>query len=193
VTIEIFISTYGYAALFVGAFVEEITFVVMAGFLAHEGYFSLAGVTLAASLAAFCGTEILFLFGRWKGNEWLNRHPKKTSNIERAKRFLARNQTLMILGFRYLYGLHTMGPIAMGMSRIPARRFTWLNAAGAFIWAATFSCLGYAFGRALNVLLVDLHHVERHIMAVIAIAGAAAWVIYRGVQRRKSRVEKAAA
>jgi membrane protein DedA with SNARE-associated domain len=192
VTIEIFISTYGYAALFAGAFVEEITFVIMAGFLAPEGYFSLAGVTMAASLASFCGTQLLFLFGRWKGNEWLNRHPKKTSNIERAKRFLARNQTLMILGFRYVYGLHTMGPIAMGMSHINTRRFTWLNAAGAFIWAATFSCLGYAFGRALNVLLVDLHHLERHVMAIIAIAGTAAWVIYRVVQRRKARVEKAA-
>ena len=192
-TIEIFISTYGYAALFAGAFVEEITFVVMAGFLAHEGYFSLAGVTTAATLASFCGTQILFLFGRWKGNEWLNRHPKKTSNIERAKRFLARNQTLMILGFRYFYGFHTMGPIAMGMSRINARRFTWLNAAGAFIWSATFSCLGYAFGRALNVLLVDLRHLEKHIMIVIAIAGVGAWIIYRFVQRRKGRNGKAAA
>ena len=191
-TIEIFISTYGYAALFAGASVEEITFVIMAGFLAHEGYFSLAGVTLVAFLAAFFGTELLFLFGRWKGNEWLNRHPKKTSNIERAKRFLARNQTLMILGFRYVYGLHTMGPIAMGMSHINARRFTWLNASGAFIWAATFSCLGYAFGQALNVMLVDLRHMERHIMVFIAVAGAGAWMIYRSVQRRKSRPDRIA-
>jgi membrane protein DedA with SNARE-associated domain len=99
----------------------------------------------------------------------------------------------MILGFRYFYGFHTMGPIAMGMSRINARRFTWLNAAGAFIWSATFSCLGYAFGRALNVLLVDLRHLEKHIMIVIAIAGVGAWIIYRFVQRRKGRNGKAAA
>jgi membrane protein DedA with SNARE-associated domain len=85
-----------------------------------------------------------------------------------------------------------MGPIAMGMSGINMRRFTWLNAAGAFIWAATFSCLGYGFGRALNVLLDDLHRLERHIMTVIAVAGAAAWVIYQLVQRRRSRPDKTA-
>ena len=186
-TSELFISTYGYLALIAGAFVEEITFVVMAGFLAHEGYFSLAGVTLAAFLAAFCGTQILFLFGRWKGNEWLNRHPKKAAHIERARQFLARNQTLMILGFRYFYGLHTMGPIALGMSNVNTRRFTVLNAAGAFIWAAVFSCLGFAFGRALNVLLDDLRMLERHIIVCIAVLGAAAWIIHRVLQTRNAR------
>ena len=182
-TIEIFISTYGYLALLAGAFIQEATFVIMAGFLAHEGYFSMAGVVLVSFLAAFCGTEILFLFGRWKGNEWLDRHPQKAANFERARRFLSKNQALLILGFRYVYGLHAIAPISLGMSKVNLRRFTWLNAAGAFIWSAVFSLAGYGFGQALGAMLADLRHLERHIMAVIAIAGAGAWIIYRFRQR----------
>ena len=184
-SIETIISAYGLPALAAGAFVEEATFVIMAGFLAHECYFPLFAVIAVAAVAAFMGTEILFLFGRWKGNEWFNRHPNKASNIERARRFMARNQLLMILGFRYVYGLHVIAPIFLGMSRVNARRFAWVNAVGALIWALVFSLAGYGFGRALNVLLTDLRHLERHIMAVIAITGASAWVIYRIRQRKR--------
>ena len=184
-TIEMFISTYGYLALFAGAFVEEATFVVMAGFLAHEGYFPMLTVMAVASLAAFSGAEALFLYGRWQGAEWLNRHPKKLASIQRARRFMARNQTLVILGFRYIYGLHTIAPIMLGMSKVNVRRFTWVNAVGALAWAVIFTLAGYGFGRALNALLADLRHLERHIMAVIAIAGASAWVIYRIRQRKR--------
>jgi membrane protein DedA with SNARE-associated domain len=193
VTLELFISTYGLPALVAGALVEEATFVVMAGFLAHEGYFSMAGVIATAFLASFCGAEFLFLFGRWKGNEWFDRHPKKASNIDRARRFLARNQALMILGFRYVYGLHTIAPVFLGMSKVNVRRFTWLNAMGALLWATVFSLAGYGFGRALNILLIDLRHMEKHVLAVIAIAGGTAWLIYQSVQRWRSRCGKATA
>jgi membrane protein DedA with SNARE-associated domain len=189
-TLEYFISNYGYFALFSGALIEELTFVVMAGFLAQEGYFSLSGVTLAAFFGAFISGQILFLFGKHEGLSWLERHPHTTFKMERARRFLARNQTLMILGFRYIYGLHTLGPIAMGISHVNTRRFTWLNASGAFIWAGTFACAGYAFGGALNVILVDLRHLQKHIMLFIACVGVAAWMIYRKRQKRRSTVEK---
>jgi len=187
-TLEFFISNYGYFALISGALIEELTFVVMAGFLAHEGYFSLSGVTLVAFFGAFISSQILFLVGKHKGLAWLEKHPNMTSKMERSRRFLARNQTLMILGFRYIYGLHTLGPISMGISHVNTRRFTWLNASGAFIWAGTFACAGYAFGGALNVLLIDLKHLQRHIMIFIAFVGAAAWMIYRRRQKRKSTV-----
>jgi membrane protein DedA with SNARE-associated domain len=193
VTIEIFISTYGYAALFAGAFVEEATFVIMAGFLAHEGYFSLGGVTLVSFLSAFAGAQVLFLFGRIKGTEWIDARPTMKQKLERARGFLSRNEALVILGFRYVYGLHSVAPISMGISNVNVRRFTCLNAAGALIWAAVFSLSGYGFGRALNILLIDLRRMEKHVLAAMAIAGAGAWLIYRFVQRRRSRPDKTAA
>ena len=189
--IETIISSYGYLALLVGAFVEEATFVIMAGFLAHEGYFSLSGVTFFSFLSAFAGAQVLFLFGRIKGTEWIDARPKMKLKLARARGFLSRNETLVILGFRYVYGLHSVAPISMGLSTVSVRLFTCLNAAGALIWAAVFSLAGYGFGRALNILLLDLRRMEKHVLAVMAIAGATAWLIYRFVQRRKIRPDKA--
>ena len=191
--IETIISSYGYLALVAGAFVEEATFVIMAGFLAHERYFSLEGVVLVSFISAFAGAEVLFLFGRVKGTEWIDARPKMKQKLARARGFLSRNETLVILAFRYVYGLHTVAPVSMGLSNVSVRRFTCLNAAGALIWAAVFSLAGYGFGRALNILLADLRHLEKHVLAVIAVAGAGAWVIYKFVQRRRSLASRSAA
>ena len=49
-SIETIISAYGLPALAAGAFVEEATFVIMAGFLAHEGYFPLFAVIAVAAV-----------------------------------------------------------------------------------------------------------------------------------------------
>ena len=192
-TIEMFISTYGYLALFAGAFVEEATFVIMAGFLAHEGYFSLSGVTLVSFVSAFAGAQVLFILGRRNGTEWVDARPKMKQKLARARRFLSRNEVLVILGFRYVYGLHTVAPVSMGLSSVSVRLFTCLNAAGALLWAGVFSLAGYGFGRALNILLIDLRRVEKHVLVVIAIAGAGAWVIYKLIQRRKNRAGNAGA
>ena len=190
--LETIISSYGYLALVAGAFVEEATFVIMAGFLAHEGYFSLSGVTLVSFLSAFVGAQVLFILGRRKGTEWIDARPKMKQKLARARGFLSRNEVLVILGFRFVYGLHTVAPVSMGLSSISVRLFTCLNAAGALIWAAVFSLAGYGFGRALNILLLDIRRMEKHVLAVIAIAGVAAWVIYRVVQRRKLRIQNSA-
>jgi membrane protein DedA with SNARE-associated domain len=192
VALETIISSYGYLALVAGAFVEEATFVIMAGFLAHEGYFSLSGVTLVSFVSAFAGAQILFMLGRKNGTEWIDARPKMKQKLARARGFLSRNEALVILGFRFVYGLHTVAPVSMGLSSVSVRLFTCLNAASALIWAAVFSLSGYGFGRALNILLIDLRRLEKHVLAAIAVAGVAAWVIYRVVQRRKSRAEKAA-
>lgn len=54
----------GYPALFLGTLVEGETFILVAGFLAHRGYFRLGVVVLLATLGAFSGDIVYFLAGR---------------------------------------------------------------------------------------------------------------------------------
>lgn len=186
-SLEALISAYGLPALVAGAFVEEATFVVMAGLLAHQGYFPLTAVLLVSWLAAFLGAQLLFQVSRKKGTQWIDARPKVKLKLERMRGFLARNEMLVILCFRFVYGLHTVAPVSMGISRISVARFAFLNAAGAAIWSVVFSFAGYGFGRILNLLLEDIRHMEKHLLAVIAVVGLAAWLVHKLVQWRKAR------
>ena len=190
VSLEFVIVTYGLPILIAGAFVEEISVVVIAGFLAHQGHFSLFSVCMASFIGSFAGGQILFLFGRKKGREWIAGRPRLGQKVEGARQFLNRNQIWMILGFRYVYGLHTMGPIAMGLSDIPIRYFTWLNTASALIWSVVCSCAGYAFGGILSVFLSNLKRVELQVTTGLAVLGTVAWFVYKVVQKRKSKPGK---
>ena len=56
--------------------------------------------------------------------------------------------------------LRAVGPIALGVSNVPAPRFLVLNVVAAAIWAVCFSLLGYLFGQTIESLLGRLHGVE---------------------------------
>ncbi|MNT63596.1 Inner membrane protein YohD [compost metagenome] len=85
---------------------------------------------------------------------------------------------------RFLYGLRTVGPVALGVSQVPPLRFLVLNAIAAAIWAACFSLLGYAFGQTIESLLGRLHGVETK-LAIAAAIGVAIWLAYRVFGRRR--------
>ena len=89
-----------------------------------------------------------------------------------------------ILSLRFLYGLRTVGPIALGVSNVPAPRFLVLNVVAAAIWAVCFSLLGYLFGQTIESLLGRLHGVETKLAAALAVA-AVVWLVHRWLAKRR--------
>jgi membrane protein DedA with SNARE-associated domain len=60
--------------------------------------------------------------------------------VAKAERLLNRFRTLLILIFRFLYGLRAVTPFVIGMSTVPTRTFVLLNAIGALVWAVRWAC-----------------------------------------------------
>ena len=59
------IENYGYAAIFIGTFLEGETILILAGLAAHQGYLVLTWVILAAFLGSLCGDQLFFI---WDAN-----------------------------------------------------------------------------------------------------------------------------
>jgi len=105
--------------------------------------------------------------------------------MDKAQKLIDRFQTPLILVFRFLYGLRTVMPFMIGMSRVPTSQFIALNAAGALVWAAVAGLGGYAFGRAIEIIIGDIKHYELRLFAAIAAAGLLIWIVYFKRRRRK--------
>ena len=178
------LEQYGYAAVLVGTFFEGETILVMGGFAAHQGYLTLPGVIAAAFFGSLAGDQTAFLLGRRYGG-WVKRHPRLRPGIERATALLEQRGTLLLLGFRFVYGIRNLTPLAAGLSRIPALRFLGLNVIGAALWAVAVGSLGYAFGRGFTLLLERAKHFEEAVLVTLALVG----VIVAAVQfiRRRRR------
>jgi membrane protein DedA with SNARE-associated domain len=176
-TFQEFLTSYGYAALFVGVLLEGETILVLAGFAAHRGYLSLPAVIGLASAATLAGDQLIFTFGRWRGKPFVQKHAALERKLRKATALLDKHHALFIVGRRFLYGLRTVSSLALGMSGVPLARFVPLNALGALMWAGTVATLGYLFGAAFVALLGNVEHIEKEIIVGILVAGAAFWLV----------------
>ena len=185
---ESLIIHYGYPLLFVGTILEGETFVIVAAFLAHRGYLSLPGVILVAFLGTFAADQFFFLLGRTQGTAFLAKRPGWQSGVARAQTLLQRYNVLLIIGFRFLYGLRTVMPLVIGMSGFSTRRFVALNALGALIWTVVMAALGYIFGQTLEVVLKDVRRYEVWVVLTLVLVGSAVG-LYHFYRQRRHRPE----
>lgn len=179
------IAAYGYYAVFLGAFIEGETVLVLGGVAAHRGYLDLPWVMAAAFAGGWLGDQLYFFLGRRHGNALLARFPALERRATTARRLIDKHHTLVIVAVRFLYGLRTVGPMAIGMSGVPAARFMALNALGAFFWAVAVTAAGYAFSGAVDALMPQIRHYEEYLFLTVLAAGALFGLI--GHARRKLR------
>ncbi len=169
------VQTWGYPVVFLGTLLEGETVLLLAGLAAQGGYLELQWVIATAWAGAVTGEQIWFLVGRRYGEQLLERFPRLSPGAERVRALLVRHHLPVILSLRFLYGLRTVGPIAIGMSPVPWARFTALDFAAAVIWAVVVASAGYAFGQVLQMWLGDLKRVEHWLALILIAAGAALW------------------
>ena len=187
--IEALLQTYGYYALFIGTFLEGETILVLAGFLAHQGYLELRWVILLAFLGSLSGDTLVFHLGRWKGRAFLARHPRWDKRAVRVHRALERYQAYVVLSFRFFYGLRNITPFVIGSSGFSPTRFLLLNATGALIWAVVVGSAGYIFGEAIKLFLADVKKYERLLLLVVALGGCVLWFIHSRMLRKRVAAE----
>lgn len=173
--LEALIGRYGYLAILVGTFLEGETILVLGGFAAHRGLLWLPGVMACAFVGSLASDQLFFVLGRRRGRAFVARRPRLQPPLARVHALMARHDVLLMLSFRFLYGLRNVTPLAFGMSSVPALRFATFNAVGAAVWAVAVAALGWLIGNAARRFLGDLERYELRIAAAILLAGLALW------------------
>lgn len=154
---ELIIARYGLAAVAFGAGFEGETAVMAGGVLARQGLLSLAGVASAAGVGSFLADQGFFLVGRhFRDRPYVSRLLAKPA-AHRAIALLERYPNRFILAIRFLYGIRTLSPVAVGASDVSRYRFLALNALAASVWAVLFSTIGYKIGDELHTAFNRIH------------------------------------
>lgn len=186
-SVSALVAQYGYAFVFLGAMAEGESVLLAAGFAAHRGMLKLHEVMAVAFVASALGDQLCFYLGRRHGPWLLARFPSLRIGMRRVEPMLARHPNAVILSLRFLYGLRTAGPIALGALGVSRWRFTLLNLVSAALWASLIALLGYQFGHALQWLMPELREVEEAALLMV-LAAALAWTLWR---RRRAAAHSA--
>ena len=186
------IDTYGYLAVFVGAFLEGETILALAGLAAYRQYLDFRLVVIVALLAGFMGDQFYFFLGRYKGQQILARFPGMEQRAHRFDALLARWHAPLIIGIRFMYGFRIIGPVMLGMGRVPAWKFMLYNFIGAAIWAPLIAGIGYKFGEIVESVLGNMKRFELWVFAAVVVIGLTIFIVHHIRERAESKARPGA-
>ncbi|MCF5467596.1 DedA family protein [Pseudomonas syringae] len=182
-----FLNEFGYFALFLGTFFEGETILVLAGFLAFRGYMDLNIVIIVAFFGSYAGDQLWYFMGRKHGRKLLARKPRWQLMGDKALRLVRKHPDIWVLGFRFVYGLRTVMPVAIGLSGYPPGRYLLLNGIGAAVWAAALGSAAYHFGAILEGLLGNIKKYELWVLGALILLGLCLWIRRRFKNARIAR------
>ncbi len=157
-SLESLIAHYGYAAIIAGTFLEGEATLIVGGIVSRMGYLNLPWVVLLALAGTLISDQTMFFIGRRYGTKLLKRFPRLQEKADKVGHTMRRHDTPLIMGFRFLYGLRSVVPFVLGMSRVPVWKFMALNLVGALLWVGGIGLAGYTFGYAAQASMDQIQH-----------------------------------
>lgn len=153
---EHLITVWGYWLMAFGALIEGETFLIIGGIAAANALLHLPGLILLSVVGCLIHDSFFFYIGRFAGLKILKRKPNWQPRIYSITKLLERHDFWLIIGFRFAYGLRTIIPFALGVSKITNSKFLFFDLIGAILWSFIFILGGYYFGQGLLLLMKQL-------------------------------------
>lgn len=196
--VEPWLERYGYGAILVAVGVEGFGIptpgqtILEAGSAAstsHVGRLQIGWVLLAAFVAAFIGTTLGYLIGRWGGRGLLGRLRIDPRHLARIEGQFDRYGGGLILFARFFDGPRQLIGISAGMMGMPWLRFSLFNLAGAALWVCFWGLGVYYLDLHLDKLVAVIRRINPWVavatLAGLGLLGAAIWGGY--ARRKKQR------
>lgn len=144
------LATYGYIVLFLYSLGGGFVALMAAGVLSYAGKMDLSTTIAIAFLANFIGDALLFYMGRYHKSEVMNYLHKHRRKLALSHLLMKKHGSWIIIIQKYVYGIKTLIPIAIGLTKYSFAKFNILNAVAAALWAVSIGYGSYLAGDALT-------------------------------------------
>ncbi len=163
------LKEYGYVILFLWSILEGEMGLIMAGIMTHTGDMQYLVTVFVAGLGGFTGDQIYFYIGRFNKSFIQRKLHKQRLKFAIAHLLLKKYGWPIIFVQRYMYGLRTVIPMSIGITKYSARKFAIINLLSAWVWAAITITPAYLLGEQILSLLTIA---KEHWYLALPIAGA---------------------
>ena len=147
------LKTYGYIILFAWSILEGEAGLIMAGLLSHTNDMNLYIAIFVAGLGGFTGDQIYFYIGRFNKSYVHKNFKGQRRKFALAHLLLMKYGWPIIFAQRYMYGMRTIIPISIGLTRYSGKMFAIINLISAWCWATLTILPAWYFGEEILVVL----------------------------------------
>jgi membrane protein DedA with SNARE-associated domain len=145
------LATYGYIVIFIYSLGGGFLALLVAGVLIVAGKLDMnLGLAMSiAFIANFIGDTLLFYMSRYHKTEMIEYLKKHKRKLAFSHLLMKRHGSWIIVMKKFIYGLKTLIPLAIGLGKYSFWKFSTYNAIGALIWTIVIGGSSYVFGGAL--------------------------------------------
>jgi membrane protein DedA with SNARE-associated domain len=183
-TLIALLKEYGYIILFIWSIMEGEMGLVMAGIMSYTGDMDYWTAVVVASAGGFLGDQIYFWIGRYNKSYFYQEFKSQRRKVAFAHVLLKKYGWPVIFIQRYMYGMRTIIPMAIGITRYNSKMFAFINFISAIIWAMLTITLAYLFGEELLALV---RWIKDHYYVALPVAfglmGIVYWYMHRATQK----------
>ncbi|MDP3300935.1 MAG: DedA family protein [Sulfuricurvum sp.] len=174
------LKEYGYIVLFAWSILEGELGLIMAGIMSHTGDMFLPIAIFVGALGGFTGDQIYFYVGRF------NKRYIHRQLVTHRRKFAIAHLLIKKYGWpvifvqRYMIGMRTAIPMAIGLTKYSGKKFALINFISAVVWASVTIIPAYYFGAEI---LIVLQWIKAHwyfaIPFILLVVGAISLTIKR--------------
>ncbi len=169
---------YKYLLLFLGATIEGMNTIILAGFLASIGSIGFLAAFLLCVLGETINGYLWYAVGYYAGakpiDKWGRDKPKSRKIIEKVEEYFGKYSGRAIIFTKLTWSLTIATLIMAGSFKYNLRKFSWYNFLGSAGWVSITFFVGYFFGQSYKLLLVYLTNA----FYVLAFLGGAIAIVY---------------
>ena len=156
---EQLIQDWGYVALFLYSFGGGFVGLIFAGVLSYAGDLNIYVSIIVAGISNFLGDQFLFFLARKNKNYAKDMMKKYGRKIALAHLLMKKYGSFVIFVQKYIYGIKTLVPLAMGITKYSAVKFSIFNAMAAVLWACVIGYASFTAGEYILSLGEDFKYV----------------------------------
>ncbi|QCD52940.1 DedA family protein [Campylobacter sp. RM16192] len=179
------LTRYGYIILFIWCMMEGEMALIMGGIMSHTGQMDLGLAIFIAGLGGFAGDQVYFYIGRYNKNFISKKLRSQRRKFAIAHILLKKNGWPIIFIQRYMYGLRTVIPMSIGLTRYDAKKFAFINLMSAWCWAGITILPAYFLG---EHILDILDKAKDHWYIAIPIAATFLGTLLYGFKRIENKI-----
>lgn len=153
---EDLIRDWGYIILFLYSFGGGFVALVVAGILSYSGELNIVVSILVAGVANFIGDQFLFTIARRNKHQAKQMMQKHRRKIALSHLMMRKYGSWVIFIQKYIYGVKTLIPLAMGITKYSYTKFIFFNALATVLWALVVGLAAYMLGEIVYTYLEEI-------------------------------------
>jgi len=179
------LATYGYIGLFIYSLGGGFVGLVAASVLSFMGKMDLTFSISIAFLGNALGDIMLFQLTRYQKSMMMDGLKKHRRKLALSHILMKKHGDWVIFIQKFIYGLKTVVPIAIALTKYDFKKFAVLNIFASGVWALAFGLSSFYFGAVLSKAAIYISENKWLAPVILLTIGGLTWLYLERATAKK--------